>query len=168
MSDFPPRFSMIEPDAKAPTLKRLRQLSRLLDNIITVPGTKIGFGLDPIIGLIPIGGDFLGVMFSSYIILEAARLGVSRATLGKMVLNVIIDGLVGTVPVLGDLFDFAWRSNIYNIKLLEDYLKFPSQQKSANRWFIFAVLVGLLLISIVLIALPVILIRILWNALTGG
>ncbi|MEH1765021.1 DUF4112 domain-containing protein [Nostoc sp.] len=168
MSDSPPRFSMIEPDAKAPTLKRLRQLSRLLDNIITVPGTKIGFGLDPIIGLIPIGGDFLGVMFSSYIILEAARLGVSRATLGKMVLNVIIDGLVGTVPVLGDLFDFAWRSNIYNIKLLEDYLKFPSQQKSANRWFIFAVLVGLLLISIVLIALPVILIRILWNALTGG
>ncbi|MEH1854024.1 MAG: DUF4112 domain-containing protein [Nostoc sp.] len=168
MSDSPPRFSMIEPDAKAPTLKRLRQLSRLLDNIITVPGTKIGFGLDPIIGLIPIGGDFLGVMFSSYIILEAARLGVSRATLSKMVLNVIIDGLVGTVPVLGDLFDFAWKANINNIKLLEDYLKFPSQQKSANRWFIFAVLVGLLLISIVLIALPVILIRILWNALTGG
>ncbi|WP_375495756.1 DUF4112 domain-containing protein [uncultured Nostoc sp.] len=168
MSDSPPRFSMIEPDAKAPTLKRLRQLSRLLDNIITIPGTKIGFGLDPIIGLIPIGGDFLGVMFSSYIILEAARLGVSRATLGKMVLNVIIDGLVGTVPVLGDLFDFAWKANINNIKLLEDYLRFPSQQKSADRWFIFTVLVGLLLISILLVALPLILIRILWNALTGG
>ncbi|MEH2058881.1 MAG: DUF4112 domain-containing protein [Nostoc sp.] len=168
MSDSPPRFSMIEPDAKAPTLKRLRQLSRLLDNVITIPGTKIGFGLDPIIGLIPIGGDFLGVMFSSYIILEAARLGVSRATLGKMVLNVIIDGLVGSVPILGDLFDFAWTANTYNIKLLEDYLKFPSQQKSADRWFILAVLAGLLLIAIVLIALPVILIRVLWNVLTGG
>ncbi|MBN3895463.1 MAG: DUF4112 domain-containing protein [Nostoc sp. NOS(2021)] len=167
MPDSSPRFSMIEPDAKAPTLKRLRQLSRLLDNIITIPGTKIGFGLDPIIGLIPIGGDFLGVMFSSYIILEAARLGVSRATLGKMVLNVIIDGLVGAVPVLGDLFDFAWTANSYNIKLLEEYLKFPSQQKSADRWFIFAVLAGLLLISIILVALPVILIRMLWNALTG-
>ncbi|MEH1937205.1 MAG: DUF4112 domain-containing protein [Nostoc sp.] len=168
MPDSSPRFSMIEPDAKAPTLKRLRQLSRLLDNIITIPGTKIGFGLDPIIGLIPIGGDFLGVMFSSYIILEAARLGVSRATLGKMVLNVIIDGLVGAVPVLGDLFDFAWTANSYNIKLLEEYLKFPSQQKSADRWFIFAVLAGLLLISIVLVALPVILVRMLWNALTGN
>ena len=168
MSDSPPRFSMIEPDAKAPTLKRLRQLSRLLDHVITIPGTKIGFGLDPIIGLIPIGGDFLGVMFSSYIILEAARLGVSRATLGKMVLNVIIDGLVGSVPVLGDFFDFAWTANTYNIKLLEDYLKFPSEQKSADRWFILAVLAGLLLIAIVLIALPVILIRLLWNALTGG
>ncbi|MEH1906965.1 DUF4112 domain-containing protein [Nostoc sp.] len=168
MPDSPFRSSIIEPDAKAPTLKRLRQLSRLLDNVITIPGTKIGFGLDPIIGLIPIGGDFLGVMFSSYIILEAARLGVSRATLGKMVLNVIIDGLVGAVPVLGDLFDFAWTANSYNIKLLEEYLKFPGQQRSADRWFIFAVLAGLLLISIVLVALPVILIRILWNALTGG
>ncbi|MCC5616341.1 DUF4112 domain-containing protein [Nostoc sp. CHAB 5836] len=168
MSDSPPRFSIIEPDTKAPTLKRLRQLSRLLDNVITIPGTQIGFGLDPILGLIPIGGDFLGIMFSSYIILEAARLGVSRATLGKMVLNVIIDGLVGAIPVLGDFFDFAWRANTNNIKLLEEYLKFPSQQKSADRWFIFAVLAGLLLISIVLVALPVILIRILWNALTGG
>ena len=167
MPDSHSRFSMIEPDAKAPTLKRLRQLSRLLDNVITIPGTKIGFGLDPIIGLIPIGGDFLGVMFSSYIILEAARLGVSRATLSKMVLNVIIDGLVGAVPVLGDLFDFAWTANSYNLKLLEEYLKFPSEQRSADRWFIFAVLAGLLLISIVLVALSVILIRILWNALTG-
>ncbi|ACC82071.1 DUF4112 domain-containing protein [Nostoc punctiforme UO1] len=168
MPDSSPRFSMIEPDAKAPTLKRLRQLSRLLDNVITIPGTKIGFGLDPILGLIPIGGDFLGVMFSSYIILEAARLGVSRATLGKMVVNVIVDGLVGTVPVLGDFFDFAWRANTNNIKLLEEYLKFPSEQKSADRLFIIALLVGLLLISIVLVALPVILIRIFWNALTGG
>ncbi|MBC6431054.1 DUF4112 domain-containing protein [Nostoc sp. HG1] len=168
MPDSPFRFSMIEPDAKAPTLKRLRQLSRLLDNVITIPGTQIGFGLDPILGLIPIGGDFLGIMFSSYIILEAARLGVSRATLGKMVLNVIIDGLVGAVPVLGDFFDFTWRANTNNIKLLEDYLKFPSQQKGADGWFIFGVLVGLLLIAIILVALPVIVIRMLWNALTGG
>jgi hypothetical protein len=163
-----PGFSMIEPDTKAPTLKRLRQLSRLLDNVTTIPGTKIGIGLDPIIGLIPIGGDFLGVMFSSYIILEAARLGVSRATLGKMVFNVIVDGLVGSVPVLGDFFDFAWTANSYNIKLLEEYLKFPSQQRSADRWFIIALLTGLLLVSIILVALPVILIRTLWNALTGG
>jgi hypothetical protein len=81
---------------------------------------------------------------------------------------VIIDGLVGAVPVLGDFFDFAWKANTNNIKLLEEYLKFPSQQKSANKWFIFAVLVGLLLIAIVLVALPVLLIRMLWNFLTGG
>ncbi|MBD2615268.1 hypothetical protein VF14_09780 [Nostoc linckia z18] len=168
MPDSSFRSSMIEPDAKAPTLKRLRQISRVLDNAITIPGTKVGIGIDPIIGLLPIGGDFLGVMFSSYIILEAARLGVSRATLGRMVVNVIIDGLVGAIPIFGDFFDIAWTANNHNLKLLEEHLKFPSQQKSADKWFIIAVLIGLLLISIALVALPVILIRILWNALTGS
>ncbi len=168
MPDSSFRSSMIEPDAKAPTLKRLRQISRVLDNAITIPGTKVGIGIDPIIGLLPIGGDFLGVMFSSYIILEAARLGVSRATLGRMVVNVIIDGLVGAIPIFGDFFDIAWTANNHNLKLLEEHLKFPSQQKSADKWFIIAVLIGLLLISIALVALPVILIRILWNAFTGS
>ncbi|MFN6518979.1 MAG: DUF4112 domain-containing protein [Nostoc sp. CreGUA01] len=168
MPDSSSRFSMIEPDAKAPTLKRLRQFSRLLDNAITIPGTQVGIGIDPILGLIPIGGDFLGVMFSCYIILEAARLGVSKASLGRMILNVIIDGLIGAVPIIGDFFDIAWTANNYNLKLLEEHLKFPSQQKSADKWFIIAVFAGLLLISIALVALPVFLIRILWNALTGS
>ncbi|WP_341527984.1 DUF4112 domain-containing protein [Nostoc sp. UHCC 0302] len=163
-----PRYSMIEPDAKAPTLKRLRQMSRLLDNLVTIPGTQVGIGLDPIIGLIPIGGDFLGVMLSSYIILEAARLGASRATLGRMVLNIIVDGLVGSIPLLGDFFDFAWTANTHNIKLLEEHLKFPTQQRSADRWFIFALFAGLLLLAIVLVALPVIIIRILLNFFTGA
>ena len=120
MPDSTSRFSTIEPDAKAPTLKRLRQLSWLLDNAVTIPGTKVGIGLDPLIGLIPIGGDFLGVMLSSYIVLEAARLGVSQRTLGKMVFNIIIDGVVGSVPVLGDflillgqltlLISYYWKS----------------------------------------------------------
>jgi hypothetical protein len=159
---------MIEPDAKAPTLKRLRQISRLLDNYITIPGTQVGIGLDPIIGLIPIGGDFLGVMLSCYIILEAARLGVPSATLGRMIVNVIVDSLVGAIPILGDFFDFAWTANTHNVKLLEDYLRFPSQKNNANKWFIFAVFAGLLLIAIVLVALPVIIIRMLWQVLTGS
>ncbi len=168
MPESPPQFSMIEPDAKTPSLKRLRQMSRLLDNMITIPGTQVRIGLDPMLGLIPVGGDFLGLMLSSYIILEAARLGVPRATLGRMVLNLIIDGLVGAVPVLGDFFDFAWTANTHNIRLLEEYLKFPSQKSSADKWFIFAVFAGLLLLAIVLVALPVILIRILLNLFTGA
>ncbi|MBF2005761.1 MAG: DUF4112 domain-containing protein [Chlorogloeopsis fritschii C42_A2020_084] len=162
------RFYTIEPEVRAPTLRRLRYLSRLLDKAVIIPGTNLGIGLDPIIGLIPIGGDFLGVMLSAYIILEAARLGTPAATLGRMVVNIIIDGLVGAFPVLGDLFDFAWTANEYNIKLLEEYLKFPSQRKSADGWFIFVVLIGLLLVSIVLVALPVLLMRLLWGVLTGN
>jgi hypothetical protein len=168
MPESPDRFLTIQPDAYAPTLKRLRQLSGLLENLITIPGTQIGIGLDPIIGLIPIGGDILGVFLSGYIILESARLGASRATLGRMLLNVIIDGLVGLIPVLGDFFDVTWRANTYNIKLLEESLKFPSQKKKADTWFIFGVLVGLLLLAIVLVAFPVILINMLWKALTGN
>jgi hypothetical protein len=167
MSQPPRRFSTIEPEAKAPTLKRLRQLSRLLDKAIVIPGTRIGIGLDPILGLIPIGGDFLGVMLSAYIVLESARLGVPTRTLGKMMFNIIIDSLVGAVPVLGDLFDFTWTANEHNVKLLEEHLRFPSQNQSADKWFVFAVLIGLLLVAIVLIALPVILMRLLWGALTG-
>jgi hypothetical protein len=119
------RFSHIDPSAHAPTIKRLRQLSRLLDKVITIPGTPIAIGLDPIIGFIPIGGDFLGFLLSSYIILEAARLGVPKAILSKMVLNIVIDSLVGSIPIAGDLFDFAWTANEYNLKLLEEYFKLP-------------------------------------------
>jgi hypothetical protein len=168
MSQPSRRFSTIDPEAKAPILKRLRQLSRLLDKAIVIPGTRVGIGLDPILGLIPVGGDFLGVMLSAYIILESARLGVPAATLGRMVFNIIIDGLVGAAPVLGDLFDFAWTANERNVRLLEEYLRFPSQNQSANKWFVFAVLIGLLLVAIVLVALPVIIMRLLWGALTGS
>ncbi|OUL18993.1 DUF4112 domain-containing protein [Nostoc sp. 106C] len=168
MPDSPSRYPIIEPDAKAPTLKRLRQISRLMDNVITVPGTQVGVGLDPILGLLPIGGDVLGVILSGYIVVEAARLGASRATLGRMVFNIIIDGLVGSIPMLGDLFDFAWKANTLNIQLLEDHLKSPIPTKKADKWFILALVAGLLLIAIVLVVLPMIIIRWLWQALSGG
>ncbi|MBD2342431.1 DUF4112 domain-containing protein [Calothrix sp. FACHB-156] len=168
MPDSPSRYPIIEPDAKAPTVRRLRQLSRLLDNAITIPGTQVGVGLDPILGLLPVGGDFLGIMLSSYIVVEAARLGLPRATIGRMVVNIIVDGLVGSFPMLGDLFDFAWKANTLNIQLLEDNLKFSSQTQKADRLFIFALVLGLLLVTIVLVILPVILIRLLWQAITGG
>jgi Domain of unknown function (DUF4112) len=160
-------FSTIEPEAKAPTLKRLRQLSRVMDRAIVIPGTKVGIGLDPILGLIPGGGDFLGVMFSAYIVLEAARLGAPKATLGRMAFNIIIDALVGVIPIVGDFFDFAWTANDHNIKLLEEFLKFPSQRKSADGWYVIVLLIGLLILAIALVALPVILIRFIAGIIGG-
>lgn len=124
------RFSDIDPNLAAPTLQRLHQISRLLDKVIAVPGTPIAVGLDPLIGFIPIGGDVLGLLLSSYIISEASRLGVPKGILGRMLLNVIIDSLVGSIPILGDLFDFAWTANEYNLRLLEDYLKFRHSNKA--------------------------------------
>lgn len=161
----------MELDAKAPTIRRLRQLSRLLDRAITVPGTQISIGLDPILGLIPVGGDFLGVLLSAYIVIESARLGAPASTLSRMVLNIIIDGVVGAIPIAGDLFDFAWKANEYNIKLLEDHLKFPRQRKSADKWFVLAVLIVLFIVVIGLVALTVLLMKLigtLLGGLTGG
>ncbi|AKG23630.1 DUF4112 domain-containing protein [Calothrix sp. 336/3] len=169
-----PRYSSIEPSAKAPTLKRLRQLANLLDQAIIIPGTRVGIGLDPLLGLIPIGGDFLGIFLSAYIILEAARLGVPQSTLGRMVINILIDALVGVIPLIGDLFDFAWTANQRNVYLLEEHLKFPSQRKKADTWFVILVLVGLFLVSILLVSFAVIVsqfvwgvIAVAWTALTG-
>ncbi|MGF1677375.1 MAG: DUF4112 domain-containing protein [Rivularia sp. (in: cyanobacteria)] len=168
MSLPPSQFYSLNPDIKAPTLKRLRILSRILDKAITIPGTGIGVGLDPIIGLIPAGGDFIGVLLSMYIVLESARLGASKATLGRMTVNILIDGLVGTVPIFGDFFDFAWKANDHNIKLLEEHLKFPSQNKRADIWFVFILLAVLLLLAIGLVTFSVVITRLIWGILTGS
>lgn len=111
--------SQTSTDGYAPKLKRLQKLGKLLDET----------GLDPILGLLPVGGDILGLIFSLYIIIESAKMGVSKPILIKMIINVIIDFLVGTVPIFGDLFDFAWKANIYNLQLLEEHLKQSSYQE---------------------------------------
>jgi hypothetical protein len=102
-------------------LRRLKSFSRLLDSSIPLPG---GFriGLDGIIGLIPGFGDVAGGVASSYIIIEAARLGASTTTLLHMVFNVLFESLAGLIPIIGDLFDFIWKANDKNIALLEKQL----------------------------------------------
>jgi len=106
----------------SPQSRRLRGLARLLDSSIPLPG-GYRIGLDGLIGLIPGVGDAIGASFSTYIILEAARMGASRTTLLRMVGNVLIDTIVGAVPILGDLFDFAWKANQRNMALLDGALE---------------------------------------------
>ncbi|MFM7406930.1 MAG: DUF4112 domain-containing protein [Cuspidothrix sp.] len=83
-------------------------------------------------------------------------------------MNVIIDSLVGAIPMLGDLFDFAWKANNYNIILLEKALTSPQEHREADKSFIVVLCIGLFLLAIVLIAIPMILLRILWRLFTGG
>jgi hypothetical protein len=94
-------------------------LARLLDTAIRIPGTNIRLGLDAVLGLIPGAGDAVGALLSSYIILAAARQGAPRAVLLRMIGNVAIDSVIGAVPVLGDIFDIAFKSNARNAALLE-------------------------------------------------
>lgn len=103
-------------------LNHIRKLSRLMDSAIRIPGIGFRIGLDPIIGLIPGAGDLISTAFSTYIIFLAARFGLPREILVKMILNISLEAVVGTVPLVGDLFDAYYKSNIRNLKLLEQHL----------------------------------------------
>ena len=103
-------------------VQRARLLATLLDNAVRIPGLGVRVGLDPLLGLIPGVGDFVGAGVSGYIIVLAARAGASPAVLARMVGNVAIDALAGAVPVLGDLADFGWKANAKNVALLEQHV----------------------------------------------
>ena len=98
-------------------VRRMQVVAYALDDSIEIPGTNVRVGLDPLLGLLPVAGDAVSAAFSAYIILESARLGVPYSTLVRMVANVTIDFAVGSVPVIGDLFDAAWKANRRNLEL---------------------------------------------------
>jgi hypothetical protein len=105
------------------TLNRIRKLSRLLDASIRIPGIGFKFGLDPIIGLIPGLGDLIATAFSAYILIMAARFRLPANVIGWMVFNVALEAVVGAVPLIGDLFDAFYKSNLRNVALLEKHLQ---------------------------------------------
>lgn len=97
----------------------LAALARLLDDAWTIPGTRIRFGLDPIIGLIPVLGDVVTGLFSFLIVFAAWQRGLPRVTILRMMVNIAIDDLVGAIPLVGDAFDVIWKSNRMNLELLQ-------------------------------------------------
>lgn len=143
-------------------LERLRTFSRLLDSAFVIPGTRYRFGLDALIGLVPGLGDAVSAIFSGYIILEASRLGAPKSVVTRMIGNVAVDTLVGWVPILGDLFDVAWKSNLKNMALLETHLQQPAAARAGSRkallllggvlllFFVGAVALGVLVAKLVL------------------
>lgn len=134
-------------DKKDSDLKRLHKWAWFLDSSIPVPGTNFRIGVDAIIGLIPGIGDLMGTILSSYILLGAAREGTSKAILIRMVINILIESLMGLIPIVGDIFDMVWKANLRNMKLLEAYKKNPSQAKSSSLYF--SLVAGLILILVV-------------------
>jgi hypothetical protein len=167
MSEISPQPSGQPIEAQTSTMRRLRRLSYLLDDVIRIPGTPYRIGIDPLLDVLPIGGDFLGTAFSVYIVLEAARLGVPRAALVQMVLNILLDTVISTVPVLGTVVDATWKANRKNIALLQEHLDIPQPGKKADWLFIALLLGGLLLAVVVMAAISVMLLRWLWAVLLG-
>jgi hypothetical protein len=131
---------------REPGLARLRALTRLLDDLLPIPFTRFRIGLDPLIGLVPVGGDAIGAAISTYALLVAARLGAPVAVLLRMCGNIALDAVVGTVPFLGDLFDFGWKANRRNLALLQRYELTPGVVTRGSRLLLAAILLLLLLI----------------------
>lgn len=107
-----------EGDRRERIIRRLTRLARLMDVQFRLPGTKFRYGLDGLIGLIPGVGDVAGAAISGYIVLEAKRLGASNWILARMIGNVLIEVVIGAIPVLGDLFDIVFKANVRNLRLL--------------------------------------------------
>jgi hypothetical protein len=107
----------------AARLARLRRVAWLIDGAFTLPGTRFRFGLNSVIGLLPVGGDAVLGLISLYIIYEAAQLGVPRAKLVRMAANVGVEVVGGSVPILGDLFDMALKANLRNLRIIDDHLR---------------------------------------------
>lgn len=155
-----------------PHVERLRRLSKWMDSAVGVPGTRFRVGLDGVIGLlVPGAGDAVGGMTSIYALYAAARLGAGPAVMLRMALNVALDALVGVIPLLGDLFDFAFKANRRNLRLLEAYLADPRRTRTKSRvtvWVTFGVLVGLLLGLLVAVVWGLRLLAGLLNTLAAG
>jgi hypothetical protein len=166
MNDFPP-FSRVQqprPEVLPPVNSTLRSrlaagvfsnanldhLSHLLDDCFRLPGTQIRFGVDGLIGLVPFAGDVIAGLLSSLIVIAAWTRGAPPILLARMLVNLGLDVLVGTVPILGDAFDIAWKANRRNYLLLSRHIEEPGRHRWKD-WAFLLVLVGTLL---VIFALP--------------
>ena len=126
-----------------------------------IPGTKLRFGLDPILGLVPGLGDVAGAVLSGYIVLTGVRLGTPPSVVTRMIANVAIDSIVGSVPILGDLFDAGWKSNIRNVTLIERHVGIDDLPRASTRWRVVAGLIVLILVASAGIALTIAVLRLL-------
>ncbi len=125
MNDYGPKGNTFRNTYRADTERELRELRRfahLLDEAFRIPVIGYRVGLEPILGLIPVIGDVSGFLISGYLIVRAARLGLPKALISRMILNAVLDASIGSIPIVGDAFDFFWKVNKRNMRLVERYL----------------------------------------------
>ena len=131
-------------------LATLRRIAELLDSAFVVPGTNYRIGLDPIIGLIPMVGDLASPIFTIGLLWQAYDLGIPKVVQLRMLFNAAIDGLVGAVPFIGDLFDFGWKANEWNLALLELHA-YEERHASPGDWVF---VMGMIVLVVAIAVLP--------------
>ncbi|WP_135854080.1 DUF4112 domain-containing protein [Halorussus salinus] len=107
-------------EEEPPGMERVRAIADLLDEAIELPVINYKIGLDPILGILPVGGDAVSAAISLYIVAEGAQMGASKDTIMRMLFNIGVDAVIGSIPVLGTLVDAVWKANVRNVEMLED------------------------------------------------
>ena len=105
------------------SVARLEALAKLMDSAFVIPGTNVRMGLDGIVGLLPVAGDLISGLISSYMIWEAKQLGAPKWLIARMMANTLLDTTLGAVPVVGDAFDVLFRANLKNMALLRRHME---------------------------------------------
>lgn len=123
---------------------KLDRLAWILDSSIPIPGTPWKIGLDGLIGLIPGIGDISAGVISSYIVFQALRLGVPPLVVARMALNILLESVLGVIPVVGDIFDFAFKANQRNVALMHEYVINPNKVKRRSLVLVLLIVLGLI------------------------
>jgi hypothetical protein len=124
--------------------RRIGRVTHVLDELVSVPGTPIKVGLDPIIGVIPIAGDAVAALLGLWVILEASRFGIPRVVLGRMIANLVVDLGIGAIPLIGDVYDLLFRSNTRNLALFRRHALDPGASTRGEQGFF----IGLVVLAI--------------------
>lgn len=157
-----------EPDAQRQAMVATADLlATILDTTVRIPGTSLYLGLDPLIGLIPGIGDVLANVMGTIILGLAARLQVPHIVIARMSLNLLINGVVGAVPILGDLFSVWFRSNLRNAALLREAATQSARTTHRDWIYVVAIIGGTVVLLLGLVALVVWLVISLWSRFAG-
>ncbi|THH39962.1 DUF4112 domain-containing protein [Neolewinella litorea] len=141
---------LTEAQRSVPQLQWVDTFSRVLDTKFRIPGTGVRFGLDFILGLVPGAGDILSLGMSGTLVATMARHGASPRLVARMLVNVVLDAFVGSVPVLGNIFDLFYKANYRNAELMREY--YEEGRHRGSVWpVVLAVIVSILILMILLV-----------------
>ena len=145
-----------------------RWIAFFMDNLIRVPGTNFRIGIDPILGLIPGVGDTSSAVVSALALVQAARQGMPKIVLARMAMNILLNELIGIVPVIGDAFSFWFKSNARNYELVKQHASGSRRAKRSDWVFVIGVLIALALVVLTGLTVSVLLLQQLFKLLGSG
>jgi NAD/NADP transhydrogenase beta subunit len=149
MSESPYQKGFVE----APGMGWIKKISYLLDEQFVLPGTNFRFGIDPIINLLPIVGDMSSFMVSAVLVLSMANKGASNKLVVRMCINILLDAIFGAIPFIGQIFDFAFKANTRNVKLMKEHYLEGKHQGSGKNTIILALVILLIIMALLVFAL---------------